>query len=317
MNKKISIIIPVYNEEAGIEPLILELEKTLGKLAERQIGHEIIFVNDGSRDGSGEAIKKACQQNADIKYLEFSRNFGKEIATSAGIHHATGDAAVMMDADLQHPPAVILDLVEKWQQGAEVVVGVRKNSAGGGFFHSLGAWFYYKIMALISEGNFIPNATDFRLIDRQVMDEFCRLSERNRITRGLIDWLGFKRDYVYFQADLRRKGEARYGFLKLTKLAISAFVAHSLFPLKAAGYLGVVISFFSGFLGLFIIINDWILADFFDLNFSNVAKLAVLNIFLIGIVLSSLGLIALYIGNIHAEVQNRPMYVVREKKNLT
>lgn len=314
MNKKISIIIPVRNEEKNIPLLYERLNKVLGAMAD--FDFELIFINDGSADNSLGIISQLANLDGRVKLIDFSRNFGKEAAVSAGLWHCRSDAAILIDADLQHPVEKIPELVQKWREGFEVVVGVRKSHAKEPVFRKLGAYFYYKIMDFISEVRTVANSTDFRLIDRVVIEQVNLLAERNRMTRSLIEWLGYRRAHIYFEPNRRNSGKARYGFLKLVKLALSSFVASSLLPLKAAGYAGIAISFLSGSTGLFIMINDWILNDPWDLNFSNIAKLAVLNIFLIGIVLSCLGLIALYIGNIHTEVLGRPMYVIRNKSGF-
>lgn len=310
--KSISIVIPVYNEEKNIPLIYDELLKVFNGLKEKY-DYELIFVDDGSQDKSPEILENLTGQNNKVKYLQFSRNFGKEIATSAGLHRVKGEAAIIIDADLQHPPALIPQFLEKWENGAESVIGIREKNKGEGLIKKLGSFWFCKIMNSISETKFIPQATDFRLIDKKVIKEFNKFTERERITRGLIDWLGFKKDFIYFKANERKSGKAGYNILKLTRLALSSFVAHSLFPLKFAGYLGVIVSVFSGFLGIFIFINNFILKN---KMFSGLAIVVVLVVFLVGIVLSCLGLVALYIGNIQNEVTNRPLYVIRKKRNI-
>jgi len=310
-NKKlISIVVPVFNEEKNIPFFARELAGVLRGL-ENKYGFEIIFVNDGSSDGSSNIIEKLASSSERVKYLEFSRNFGKEIATSAGIRFAKGDAVIMLDADLQHPVDLIPEFIAKWQAGADIVIGIRKKNKGEGFVKKYGSILFYLVMNSIGDTDILPNSTDYRLLDRKVVEEFNRFTERNRITRGLIDWLGFRRSYVHFDAKGRNSGKARYGNLQLTRLALSTFVTHSLFPLKFAGYLGILITFFFGALGLFIFVEEYVLKD---MDFSWPAILAVIILFTIGIVLICLGLIALYIGNIHSEVTNRPMYIIRKKK---
>ena len=245
MRKKlISIIIPVNNEEKNI-PLVYGAVKTAFHNI-TNYSYEIIFVDDGSTDNSVNKIKKLANANENVFYLEFSRNFGKEIATSAGINNARGDAVIMLDADLQHPAGLIPEFIKKWEAGAETVVGVRNKNKGEGLIKKFGSFWFYKIINLISATKIIPRSTDYRLLDKAVVREFNRFTERNRITRGLIDWLGFKRDYVYFTANQRINGNAGYSVFKLTKLALSSFISLSLFPLKFAGYLGIIIVLFSG-----------------------------------------------------------------------
>ncbi len=315
MKKLISIIIPVYNEEKNIPLVYQEILKIWSEL-ESKYDYEIIFVDDGSQDKSSEIIENLAEVDKKVKYIQFSRNFGKEIATSAGIYYSKGDAAIILDADLQHPVELIPKFIEKWENGVDIVVGIRQKNKKEGLIKRVGSYWFYKIMNLIGETKIVPRATDYRLIDKKVIQEFNRFTERNRITRGLIDWLGFKRDYIYFKANQRKFGKASYSFLKLVKLALSSFVSLSLFPLKFAGYLGITITFFSGIFGVFILVEKYILDDPLNLNITGTASLAVLILFLIGIVLSSLGLITLYIANIYSEVLNRPIYVIKKKKNF-
>jgi len=313
--KLISIIVPVFNEQENIPLIYGRLVGVVGGLAE-QYQAEIIFVDDGSLDKSFQILEELANKDQRVKLLQFSRNFGKEIAVSAGLFAANGEAVMMIDADLQHPPELLGQFLEKWQDGAEVVIGIREKNKNEGLVKKLGSFCFYKIMNLIGETKIIPRATDYRLLDRKVVGEFNRFTERNRISRGLIDWLGFKKDFIYFQANERQNGQAGYGFLKLVKLALSGFVAHSLFPLKLAGYLGAIITTVSGIFGLFIIIEKYILADTWRLYFSGPFLVGVLLLFLAGVILSCLGLVALYVANIHGEVVNRPLYVIRQKKNF-
>lgn len=310
-DRKLSIVIPVYNEVDSLDLLYRQLLAMLG-----EENFEVIFIDDGSRDGSAEKVKSFARENKKVRVIGFSRNFGKELAITAGINNCSGDVCIVMDADLQHPLELIPAFIKKWQEGAEVVVGVREGNKGEGLTKRIGSFLFYRINSLIGDIKMVPHATDFRLLDRKVIDEFNRFTEKNRISRGLVDWLGFRTDYVYFTANPRRFGKPTYGFLKLIKLAFSTFVSHSLFPLKIAGYLGMIITLFSGGLGVFIITEQYILNDPWRLNFTGPAMLAILILFLIGIVLICIGFIALYVGNIHNEILNRPLYIVREKVNF-
>ncbi len=313
MSKSISIIIPVYNEEKNI-PLIYDgLKRVLQRI---NYEHEIIYVNDGSQDNSDAELLKLRLVDDKVKIIEFSRNFGKEIATTAGINNCQGDACILIDADLQHPPELIYEFLAKWKQGAEIVIGVREKTNSENLIKKIGSFCFYKIINRISATKIIPCATDFRLLDKIVITEFNKFTEKNRITRGLIDWLGFKREYIYFNSPKRINGKASYGFLKLCKLALNSFISMSLFPLKFAGYLGILITLGAGLLGLFIFIEKYIFNDPWGLAFSGPAILAIITLFLVGIILICLGLIALYIANIHGEVANRPIYVIRNKKNF-
>lgn len=314
MAKLISVIIPVYNEAESLPFLWAEFQKVSTLLSSYDF--EFVFINDGSTDNSAEVIKDLAASNPNIKYLELSRNFGKEIATTAGFNYAQGEAVIMIDADLQHPPRLIPEFIKKWEAGAEVIIGVRQKNKGEGIIKKLGSFLFYKLINRIAAIKIVPAATDFRLLDRKVVTEFNKFTERNRMTRALINWLGFKRDFIYFEADARLRGKASYSFIKLAKLALSSFISLSLLPLKLAGYLGCSIIFFAGSFGFYLLLGRYIFEWSFALSFTGTAELAILLVFLVGIILSSLGLMALYIASIHGEVINRPLYVIRDKKNI-
>ncbi len=309
----ITVIVPTHNEADNISLIYVELLRVVASM--EKYGREIIFVDDGSTDESVAVMRRLAKRDKTVHAVELVRNFGKEIAITAGLHHAQGDAAIMIDADLQHPVDLIPEFLQKWEQGAEVVVGVRvPNKDNTSLFKRSASRWFYRLMMAISDTAVTPNATDFRLVDRVVIEEFNRFTERNRMTRGLIDWLGFTHAYVYFKSLKRVNGRAQYSYRKLVKLAVNGIVAHSLAPLKVAGYLGSLITFVSGLLGVFILIENYIFGDPLKLHFSGPAILGVLILFLVGIILVCLGLIALYIAGIYGEVVNRPLYVERNKR---
>jgi glycosyltransferase involved in cell wall biosynthesis len=308
--KLISIITPLYNEEKNI-PLFYEAVNKVVKDLPYQF--EVIFVDDGSRDTSVMVVKNLKETNVSIKILELSRNFGKEIATTAGIEAATGHAAVIIDSDLQHPIEMIPQFITKWEEGYDVVIGVRTVDAHANKIREWGSKLFYKLLNYISETEIVPHTTDYRIIDKQVIEEFNRFTERKRITRGLIDWLGFSRTFIEFEAKERIHGKPAYTLKKLIALAIHSFTSHSLFPLRLAGYLGIFILVTSGIGGFIIFVNRYILHDPYGWNITGTAMLAVILLFLIGIVLACLGLMALYIANIHGEVTNRPLYVLKRR----
>lgn len=319
----ISVIIPVYNEAVNIPGFFAALNHIFGQIS-GSYSWEIIFVNDGSTDGSRVELERLEQENHNydgpqpvkIKILEFSRNFGKEAALSAGLKEATGQAALMIDADFQHPVELIPEFLKRWEAGGEVVIGIRRKNHREGFIKRLGSHLFYKIIRSIAAIDIKSNETDFRLLDRQVIDAFNDLTEKNRMTRALIDWLGFRREYLEFEANARADGRAGYSLRKLIRLAINSFVSLSLLPLKFAGYLGLLIIFTDGPFGLYVFIGKYLTGWAFPSSFSGSAQLALLITFLVGIVLSSLGLVALYIANIHSEVLDRPLYILR-KNNST
>jgi dolichol-phosphate mannosyltransferase len=309
----ISVVIPCCNEEGNVPRLHSALVGVFAPLASRYTA-EFLFIDDGSTDGTAAAIETLRKGDPRVTLISFSRNFGKEVATTAGIRNARGAAVIMLDADLQHPPELIPLFLEKWRGGAEVVVGVRKKNKHYTLAKRCGAALYYKLMGAISDTPMVPRETDFRLIDREVADAFNAFTERQRSTRALIDWLGFKREYIEFDMDDRANGKASYSMGKLFHLATYSFVSHSLFPLRIAGYLGVIITFLSGLLGIAVLFEQYVFYDVWHWHFSGSAQLSIIDVFLIGLVLSCLGIIALYIENIHNETTNRPMYVIRKKK---
>ena len=310
MNKLISIVIPVCNEEKNIPLIFAEIRDVFQGIT---YDFEVIFVNDGSTDNSLLEIMKLSREDSRVKGLDFSRNFGKEPATSAGCHFADGDAVITIDADLQHPPALILKFLELWESGVEVVYTVRIENKNVRWTKDISSKLFYWLFNKVSEVPTESGTTDFRLMDRKVIRVFRNFPERERMFRGMIDWMGYRRARVEFVARDRVNGTATYSYRKLFDLALNSLTSFSLLPLRMAAYFGTFITFLSGLLLTGMLVTRW----FFDSTmFSPIAILAVGNIFLIGIVLVSLGLIALYIARIHGEVINRPLYIVRESVNM-
>lgn len=308
--KHISIIVPAHNEAANIRRLFEAVHEVMCTVP---YTYDITYVNDGSTDATQAEIDFLSERFLEAKSITFSRNFGKEAATTAGINACAADALICLDADLQHPPTLIPKLIAEWEKGAEIVVGVRNESKSDSFIKRLGSRLYYRIMNAIAETEIIPRATDFRLIDRVVINEFNRLTEHNRITRGLIDWLGFTRVYCYFDAQDREHGTASYTLKSLLRLAVSSFINHSHVPLKLAGYVGVVITTLSSILGIIMMLDRYAIPEW-GLYFTGTAILANITLFLVGIMMMSLGLLSFYIAHIHHETQNRPLYIIRPKK---
>jgi dolichol-phosphate mannosyltransferase len=306
----VSIIVPMHNEALNIRPLYDELSHTINRLAYK---FEIIFVDDGSNDDTVNLVEELAQHDKRIRLIEFARNFGKEPAISAGLHAAKGDAAIMLDADLQHPPRLIGKFLEKWRQGSEVVVGVKQYDKNEKWFKKWSSARFYQLMQRVAHTRITPHASDYRLVDRKVIREFRTLTERNRITRGIIDWLGFRRSYIHFQVGLRHAGIPSYSFRSLVRLAINSLTAYSLLPLQLAGYIGVGILLFATPVGMFLMAETYLLGDPFGWQITGTAMLAVMIFILVGLILACLGLVALYIAQIHAEVTNRPLYIVRRK----
>lgn len=312
MDKKIlSLVVPVYNEEQNILALHDAVMKVFEASLSDRFEVEMIFVDDGSTDGSMDVLLALSGRDPRVRYIEFSRNFGKEVATSAGIHASRGAACIMMDADLQHPPELLPEFVRRWEEdGLEVLIGVRKSSKSDRLVKRWGGKIFYRIMRSISDVPIVTHATDYRLLDRRVVDAFNRLPERSRITRGLVDWLGFRRGIIRFEAAERQNGTPGYTVYKLVRLAVTSVISLSMLPLRVAGYLGVFIVLVSTVLGIVMMLDRWFVPSW-DLNFSGPAILANVNLFLVGVVLVSIGLLAFYVEHIYRETQGRPLYVVR------
>jgi len=312
--KSISIVIPMYNESASLPHLYKALLEACKPI---NYDFEFILVDDGSRDNTVEIIRQLIAEDSRIRLIELSRNFGKEPAVAAGVHAAKGDAVVIMDADLQHPPKLLPEFIAKWEAGADLVIGVRKYTKEESWFKKAASAWFYRIMQRIAHTQITPHATDFRLLDRCVVKEFNAMTEHNRINRGLIDWLGFHREYVHFVAPLRAHGEAAYTLSRLFALAMNSFTAYSLLPLRLAGYLGVTILMVSGPAIVFILVEKYAMHDPWGMHFSGPAILATILLCMVGVILACLGLVALYIAHIHAEVIARPLYIARKEYNAT
>ncbi len=305
----LSIVIPAYNEAAGIKEfherlLLPNILKAVNDL------YEIIYINDGSRDNTLEILTEIAKKNDHVKVISFSRNFGKEIAVSAGIEFAEGKATIVMDSDGQHPPELISNFIEKWKAGAQVVVGVRKSNHREGLIKKLGSKLFYQFFNSVNGIQMQPGSTDYRLIDRSVQQEFIKLREHNRISRGLIDWLGFKRDYIYFDAPARLAGTASYSSAKLVGLAVNSFISLSLKPLFMLAWGGFFITLLSFMAGVFIFIEQFLLGDPFELDFTGAALLGIFVSFLVGLVLTSQGVLAVYLSHIHTHTQGRPLFII-------
>lgn len=306
---KLSFVVPVYNESAGLNYFHKSLTKVI---KENNWSAEIIYVDDGSLDDSAKQIQKLAANDKTVSPLYLSKNFGKESATTAGLHHATGQAVFILDADSQHPVELLPQFVKRWQAGAEVVVGVRVANQKEGAVKRYGSRLFYRLLRLLGVRNVQPGSTDFRLIDRQVVDSFKKLTEHNRVTRALIDWLGYQQEALPFVAHAREHGEATYSNRKLVQLALNGFVSLSFTPLYFSGYAGILITLLSFGVSIFAVVEKYVLGDPLGLNLSGAAILGVLIVFLVGVLLIGQGLLAVYVARIYTEVQNRPLYLLRD-----
>lgn len=309
--KTITILVPAFNEGGNIPALVAEIDRTTAALG--GYAFSLLFVDDGSSDDTAAILEQAAAADPRIGVIELSRNFGKEMALTAGLHALDCDAAIIMDADLQHPPRYIPELIRKWEEGYEVVSTRRVKIDEQPLARRLGSRLFYALLNSISEFKMEPGTTDFRLLDRKVVEALKRFTERNRLFRGLIDWMGFKKTTIEFEAPARHAGTARYSYTRLFRLALNSFMAFSLVPLKLAGYIGFfVLVVFGGLLAF--MAYDKLGSNQF--GFSPIAFVIVTNVIMNGIVLGCIGLVALYIGHIHTEVIGRPLYLVRKQVGL-
>ena len=311
MRKVISVVVPVYNEAAGIQDFLMrQLMPVLGDL---KYETEVVLVNDGSRDKTIEKIRECVGEKKNIKLISFSKNFGKEVALTAGLQYATGDAVIMIDADGQHPVEMIPKMVEKWENGAQIVTAVRDENTTK---HKMGSQIYYTMMKMFGNKDIVVGAMDFRLVDRDVVDEFNKMTERNRLTRGLIDWLGVPQEYIKVHTKNRMNGKPTYSAKRLMALTVDGLVSSSRTPLLIFGYIGLFITVVSLILGLFILIQQYIMGDPLGLDWSGAVAMSVFVSFLVGLVLISQAITAIYISQIHVEAKGRPLYVVDKRKSF-
>lgn len=299
---RLSIVVPVYNEAAGLMTFHQSLIEVLAQL---KADYEIIYCDDGSDDNTAELVRQWHKAQPRVKLIRLSRNFGKESALAAGLAVATSDAIITLDGDGQHPVELIPAFVKAWQNGAQVVVGVRDNGR-----LQVGSRLFYGLFNRLTAQKLVPGATDFCLLDKVVQRAFLELKETDRITRGLIDWLGFRRSLIHFTAKPRQTGRAGYDRGKRWQLAANSFVSLTPTPLYIFGYLGVIITGWSLLLGLAVFIEQLILGDPWQWNFTGTAMLGILILFLVGIVLMSQGILSLYISRLHNQTKQRPLYVI-------
>jgi len=300
-----SIVVPMYNEEEVIETTYSRLSEVMKQTGE---SYELIFVNDGSQDRSAHLVRELCENDQHLVLIDFSRNFGHQIAITAGMDHARGQAIVIIDADLQDPPEVILRMIEKWKQGYEVVYGKRIKRKGETKFKKLTAHLYYRLLRGLTNVDVPADTGDFRLIDRKVSNVLKGLREKNRFIRGLISWVGFKQTSVEFIREERYAGNTKYPLKRMLHFALDGITSFSYKPLRLATYLGFTISILS-FLYLLVVVYQRIFTNTTEVGW---ASIIAINLLFNGIILILLGVIGEYIGRIFDESKNRPLYILRD-----
>lgn len=308
--KRISIIVPVYNEEGNIERLYATLQPLLNAWSSTYT-YELIFINDGSRDSSWSIISRLAHANPHIKGINFSRNFGHQVALTAGYDLAQGDAIISMDADLQDPPSLLNDMLHAWEKGADIVYARRINRDDG-FLKKLTANWYYKMLDIISDVKIPRNVGDFRLIDKKVLDVLKHCREKSRYLRGMVAWTGFKSEFIDFVRPNRVAGVTGYTWKKMFKLGFDGMTSFSLFPLTIAAYVGCFVILTGCAMFAYITLDTMLRSVYYPLF-----KWLVTIIYIfMGVQFILLWLIGEYIGRIFDQQKERPLYIVNEKLNL-
>ena len=302
---ELSIIVPLYCEESNVDHLFERLETVVHSL---RVTYEIVCVDDGSKDNTLLRLIDHHRRNPAIKVVALARNFGKELALTAGIDHSQGQAVVPIDADLQDPPECIQALMEKWQEGYDVVYAKRNTRAGETWLKKLSANGFYRVIASMSQVPIPQDTGDFRLMDRRVVDALKRLPERTRFMKGLFAWVGYKQTFITYDRDPRHSGNTKWNYWKLWNFALDGIISFSSTPLRVWAYLGVMISVISFIYASFLVIRTLVLG----IDVPGYASLMVAILFLGGVQLVSLGIIGEYLGRVYEEVKQRPLYLVRE-----
>jgi dolichol-phosphate mannosyltransferase len=302
----LSVVAPMYEEQESVQPFVARVTAALGEEE-----FELIVVDDGSKDGTGAALATLAKDDERLKVITLSRNFGHQAAITAGLEHARGDAIVMLDGDLQDPPEVIPQLVERWRAGSEVVYAVREARPGETVFKTTSARWFYRLFGRLATIDLTPQAGDFRLMDRRALDVLLAMPERNRFLRGMSVWVGFTQTAVPFTREPRGAGQTKYTLRKMLRFSFDAITSFSYAPLQWATFLGFISSALA-----FVAVPLTVIARYTNIYTRGVPTVIVVVLLLGGIQLICVGIIGEYVGRIYDEVKHRPLYVVRDRINL-
>lgn len=305
--KMLSIIVPCYNEEEVLPETMKQFRELISELSDLDV--EIIFVDDGSLDRTRDILKKYALEESNTKFIGFSRNFGHQIAVAAGIDAAAGDAVVLIDADLQDPPAVIHEMIAKWREGYDVVYGTRIERPGESIFKLATARLFYRLLNHLSDIAIPLDTGDFRLMSRKVVDILKSMPERDRFIRGMVSWVGFRQVAIPYKRTIRYAGQTKYPLRKMLRFAIDGILSFSTKPLQVAVGLGAI----SAFIALVVIIYALYLRLFTNTWVRGWTALMIAVLFIGGVQLVSVGILGEYIGRIYNEIKKRPLYVVQEQ----
>ena len=304
--KTITVVVPLHNEEGNLDVLAERLRAVLDHASE---DYSILFVDDGSRDGTLAKLRRLAQVDPRIGAVALSRNFGKEAAIAAGLRHARGDAVILMDADLQHPPETIPQFLAAWRAGSEIVFGLRQDRVGESRSRTNLSKLFYRLFERVSDLQIPEGSTDFLLLDRKAVDAMNALGERSRFSKGLYSWIGFRSTYVAFAVGRRHRGQSHWSLLKLATYAIDAFASFSSLPLKVWSYFGLLISLGAIAYAVYFIIQTTV----FGIDVPGFPSLIVSIMFFAGVQLISLGVIGEYLARMFEEVKGRPLFIVGER----
>lgn len=304
--KKVSILIPFYNEQDVLPSLFERLQSLIDCNDNYQ--WEVMLINDGSTDNSLCLVKQMRLRDKRFRYIDLSRNFGKETAMLAGFDNVTGDCMVIMDADLQHPPEVIPQMLKLWEEGYDDIYGKRNNRGKEPWLRRKLSLLYYKLLQKTTNVSILQNVGDFRLLDRICIDALCSMRESQRYTKGMFQWIGFKKKEFTFDQDDRVAGNTKWSYIKLLNLAIEGITSYTTSPLKIATVMGLIVSLCAFIYMLFVLIKAIAVGD----PVAGYPTIMVVMLFLGGVQLLSLGIIGEYIGRIFNETKNRPAYFIRE-----
>ncbi|MDP9349507.1 MAG: glycosyltransferase family 2 protein [Gemmatimonadota bacterium] len=306
-NQLLSVVVPCYNEEEVLHTTHRRLVEVLARLEDLEF--EVVYVDDGSRDQTPAILRQLQEEDDRVRVLRFSRNFGHQLAVTAGVDHASGDAVVLIDADLQDPPEVILDMVARWREGYHVAYGVRTDRPGESAFKLWTAKAFYRLINRMSDTVIPLDTGDFRLMDRRVVKALQSMPERDRFVRGMVSWVGFRQIAVPYQRAPRLAGESKYPLYKMLRFALDGIASFSIAPLKLATWMGFAVSG----LALLGIVYALFLRLFTSIWITGWTAIFISVLFMGGIQLISLGIIGEYIGRIYGEVKRRPLYLVNER----
>lgn len=300
----ISIVVPLLNEDGNILVLYNALVPVLEKIS---ADYEIIFVDDGSKDNSLQIIDTICQQNNRVLGISLSRNFGHQIALTAGMEHSSGEVVVTLDADMQHPPEIILDLYNKYKEGYDIVNTIRLETVDSGAFKKITSHFFYKLINNLSDIHIEPSAADFRLMNRKTVNAFLQLQEKDRFTRGIISWMGFKQGTVQYTAPARFSGKSKYSVFKMFRFAADGITSFSAKPLRISFFAGLLVSLIGLLYAIYAVV------EYFNGKTTPGWASTLVSILIIGgIQLISIGIIGEYLARVFNEAKNRPMYLVKQ-----